>query len=143
MPPKLLILTRRRSEKGYLSQYPCGLTHRNPLAIVTQGPEVVPPVGVKYRKIQSNIYSSPITTARGDLPTGSTLYLPLSSPLPWHSSKRRHTTSMSSPLHCTPLCVYLVHSQLYHLSGPLGPPRVPASRTAHEQVLYLELFGTH
>lgn len=73
---------------------------------------------------------------------GSILYFPSSYPLPWYSSKRRHTTSMSSPLHCTPLCVQLVHSQLYHLSGPLVPPMVLASRTVHERVPYLEFVGS-
>lgn len=47
---KLLILTRRRSEKGHLSQEPHGLTHCNPLAIITQGPEVVPPVQSQIQK---------------------------------------------------------------------------------------------
>ena len=61
------------------------------------------------------------------------LQVPLCTSLhPRYGGKRKHTTSMSSPLHCTPLCVKLVRSQLYHLSGPLVPPMAPASRTAHE-----------
>lgn len=88
---------------------------------------------VKHRKIQSNIYSPPTTIPQGDPPAGPTLYFLSPYPLPWHSSRRRHTTSTSSPLRCTPLCVMLVHYRLYHLLGPLVPPMAPASRTAHEQ----------
>ena len=45
-----LIFGHRRSENDNLFQDICGLTHRNPLAIITQGPEVVPPVQSQIQK---------------------------------------------------------------------------------------------
>lgn len=108
---KLLILIHRRSEKGKLSLDPCGLTHCNPLAIVTQGPEVVPPV---QGQIQKNTvkYIWPTNHHSWRRPPYR-LYRVLPLPLPFAlvQQESRHTTSMSSPRHYTPLCVYLVHSQ--------------------------------
>lgn len=131
---KLVILSHRRSEKYYPLQSSCYNHTRSGNCATCPESNTE-----KYSQIH---YGPPITITQGAGPIGSTLYFPSPHPLPWYNSKSRHTTSMSSPLHCTPLCVHLVHSQLYHLSGPLVPPRVLASKTVHEQVPYLELIGS-
>ena len=52
---RLLIFSHRTSEKDNLSQDLCGLTHCNPLAVITQGPEVVPPVQSQNTEVSGSV----------------------------------------------------------------------------------------
>lgn len=116
----------QKPPEDYSSQGPGGLTNSNPLAIVTQSSEVVPPIQSQTQK-NTNTRDALTAPAQGGFGPGPILCLP-------RATTKRHTTSTSSPPRCTPLCEELAHSQLYHLSGPRGPPRAHASRTAHQQV---------